>query len=59
MTINPIEVIRQIIDNIRYALNDPNSKFNNCSELDQQLREIEKQLQNSNDEAEVSRKYEK
>ncbi len=59
MIINPIKVIHQIIDDIRYTLNDPNSKFNNCSELEQQLRELEKQLQDSADILEASKDGEK
>lgn len=59
MIINPIKVIHQIIDDIRYSLNDPNSKFNNCSELEQQLRELEKQLQDSADILEAGKDGEK
>ncbi len=54
MTINPIKVIKQIIDDIRYAFNDPDSKLNNCSELEQQLRDLEKQLQDNADVSETN-----
>ncbi len=41
--------MRQIIENIRQAWNDPDRKLNNCSPLEQELRELEKYLQdNSN-----------
>lgn len=45
MNLNPIKAIKRIIDDIRWAINDPASNFNNCSELEQTLREIEKQLE--------------
>ncbi len=45
MNLNPIKPIKRIIDDIRWAINDPDSNFNNCSELEQTLRKIEKQLQ--------------
>lgn len=45
MNLNPIKAIKRIIDDIRWAINDPDSNLNNCSELEQTLREIEKQLQ--------------
>ena len=59
MNLNPIKAIKRIIDDIRWAINDPDSNFNNCSELDQTLREIEKQLQDSADILEASKDGEK
>jgi len=38
----------RIINDVRTALNDPNSKVNNCGELDRDLQEIMKDMRNDN-----------
>lgn len=44
-TCNPVKAIREIIDNIRHALNDPESKVNNCTEWERELNAMMREQQ--------------